>query len=152
MGGTPLRIIKEPSGALRSTHIDNYSEGDAYLSRLVKMIPSEAIALYLAGSGVIPNESRLGLEVWTSICLCLVLAIRIYGTSDSRSEVPPQWAAVGLSVAAFLIWVYSIGGPFVKLGIHVPYVGSLLIFAWTAFVPLFYRGDAPQQGRPRARR
>ena len=47
---------------------------------------------------------------------------------------------VAISSVAFVIWVYSLGGPFAVFNLYVPYIGSLLVLAWTFFVPTFYKG------------
>ncbi len=111
-----------------------------YLERLMKMIPIEVVALYLFGSGIIPKDQHVGLLVWSIICLIGVVAVRAYGTTDSEKNLPPQWSVVIISSAAFVIWIYSLGGAFKLYGLHVPYIGSLLVLAWTFFVPIVYKG------------
>jgi hypothetical protein len=113
----------------------------SYLDRLIKMIPSEVISLYIIGSGLIPQEESVALLVWTVICLIGVICIRIYGTADPRRRLPPQWQSVSISSISFLIWVYSLGGVFKAFHLYVSYIGSLLILAWTFFIPLFYKGS-----------
>ncbi len=113
-----------------------------YLDRLMKMIPGEVIGLYLVGSGFIPSNQSLVLLIWSVICLGGVVAIKAYGTADRANQKPPDWVHVAISTVAFVIWVYSIGGPFAKYGVAVPYIGSLLVLAWTFFVPTFYKGPA----------
>ena len=52
---------------------------------------------------------------------------------------PPQWPVVALSSGAFIVWLYAIGGPFVHFpSIYDPIVGSLLVLAWTFFIPYIY--------------
>jgi hypothetical protein len=120
--------------------------GDAsfrfYLDRLMKMIPVEVISLYIVGSGIIPEGQAVYLTVWTVICLIGLFAIRLYGTSDPAHKISPDWTHVILSAIAFLIWIYSLGGPFAAYGIADPIIGSLLVLAWTFFVPIFYKGPA----------
>lgn len=113
-----------------------------YLDRLMKMIPGEAVGLYLVGSGFIPATQSLVLLIWSIICLAGVIAIKAYGTADRANQIPPDWIHVAISSVAFVIWVYSIGGPFAAYGIATPYIGSLLVLAWTFFVPIFYKGPA----------
>ena len=117
------------------------SEGfKEYLDRLMRMIPAEVVGLYLIGSGLIPIGHRLVLLIWTAICLIGVVVIRAFGTTDRQKNLPPQWGAVFISAAAFIIWIYSFGGVFALYDKHIPYIGSLLVLAWTFFVPIFYRG------------
>ena len=111
-----------------------------YLERLVKMIPAEVVGLYLIGSGFIPEGERVGLLVWSIVCLIAVVVVRAYGTADPEKNQTPQWSLVFISSGAFVIWLYSLGGPFKLYDLHVPYIGSLLVLAWTFFVPIVYKG------------
>jgi hypothetical protein len=113
-----------------------------YLERLLKMIPAEVIGLYLVGSGIIPTDQPLALTVWTIVCLVGVLAVRVYGTSDPAHNLSPDWTHIAISAVSFIIWVYTLGGPFAAWGVSQPWLGSLLVLAWTFFVPLFYKGPA----------
>ena len=111
-----------------------------YLERLMKMIPAEVVGLYLIGSGIIPESQRVGLLVWSIFCLICVVVIRALGTADPEKNQTPQWSAVFISSGAFVIWLYSLGGVFELYDLHVPYIGSLLVLAWTFFVPIIYKG------------
>ena len=79
---------------------------------------------------MIPAGSVAFTIVWAVICLVGVVVVRAYGTQDPQANLPPDWAHVGISSASFLIWVYTLGGPFELAGIYVPFVGSLLVLAW----------------------
>ncbi len=114
----------------------------SYLDRLMKMIPGEVIGLYLVGNGFIPSTQNVVLAVWAVVCLAGVVAVKALGTADSANGLPPDWIHVGISSVSFVIWVYTMGGPFAAWGLWVPYIGSLMVLAWTFFVPLFYKGPA----------
>lgn len=135
----PLRITRPAEGAKAAGagRSDNF---DSYLERLVKMVPAEVLSLYLVGSGFIPKTESVALVVWTGLCLVGLLALRTYGTADRPSRKSPQWGAIAISSVAFVVWVYTLGGPFEAYGLHIPYVGSLLVLAMTFFSPIFYRG------------
>ncbi|MGE5141397.1 MAG: hypothetical protein ACM3JD_18160 [Rudaea sp.] len=136
----PYRISRP---AVRSYDVGAAAGGEnfkSYLDRLMKMIPGEAVGLYLVGSGFIPKEAPAVLAAWAVICLAGVVALKAFGTSDAQAHVPVDWVHVAISAIAFIIWVYSIGGPFAAYSLAVPYIGSLLVLAWTFFVPIFYRG------------
>lgn len=111
-----------------------------YLDRLMRMIPGEVVGLYLVGFGIIPSDQGGVQAVWAIVCLIGVVFTRLFGTADPANDKPAQIPVVVISSIAFVIWVYSLGGPFATFGIHVPYLGSLLVLAWTFFVPLFYKG------------
>jgi hypothetical protein len=120
------------------------SKGDQefrfYLDRLLKMIPGEVVGLYLVGSGFIPSDRAIVLAIWAAICLMGVVVIRAYGTADPASNQAPQLGPIAVSSVAFVIWVYTLGGPFAAFKLHVPYIGSLLVLTWTFFVPVIYKG------------
>jgi hypothetical protein len=135
----PFRIRRRDVGA-RAVSRGSGEEFKSYLERLVKMIPAEVVGLYLIGSGIIPEGQRVGLLVWSIVCLIAVVVVRAYGTADPEKSQTPQWSTVLISSGAFVIWLYSLGGPFEPFGWHVPYIGSLLVLAWTFIVPILYKG------------
>ncbi len=106
----------------------------------MKMIPAEVVGLYLIGSSIVPGDQRVGLLVWSIVCLIAVVVVRIYGTVDPQKNQPPQWGVVLISSVAFVIWLYVLGGVFKLYGLHLPYIGTLLMLVWTFFVPIFYKG------------
>lgn len=112
-----------------------------YLGRLLKMIPAEVVSLYLVGAGFIPANQGIVFAIWAIVCLVGVAVVRLYGTADPGEGLGPEKGSVVISAIAFVIWVYTLGGPFAVYGLHVPYIGSLLVLAWTFFVPIFYKGD-----------
>lgn len=135
----PYRIRRPPAAAPAAAGQPEESF-KFYLDRLMRMIPGEVVGLYLVGSGLIPSGDVIVLAIWSVVCLVGVVAIKAYGTADPQNHKPPDWMHVAISSVAFLLWVYTLGGPFVATNLHVPYVGSLLVLAWTFFVPIFYKG------------
>ena len=137
----PFRI-RRPDTGVKAVAVERAESFNFYLDRLLKMIPAEVVSLYLVGSGFIPDGQTIVLTAWAVVCLIGVVAVRAYGTMDAVERKPPDWMHVAISSVAFVIWVYSLGGPFEAQGLAVPYIGSLLILAWTFFVPMFYKGPA----------
>lgn len=112
-----------------------------YLGRLLKMIPGEVVGVYMIGAGFIPNDDRTVSAIWAATCLALVIIVRVYGTADPAARLPAQPIPVFVSAVAFVIWVYTLGGPFAKFGLCVPYYGSLAVLLWSFVIPIFYRGS-----------
>jgi hypothetical protein len=137
----PFRI-RRPDTGVKAAAVERAENLDFYLDRLLKMIPAEVVSLYLVGSGFIPEGQTIVLTIWAVVCLVGVVAVRAYGTTDPVENKPPDWVHVAISSVAFVIWVYSLGGPFEAQGLAVPYIGSLLVLAWTFFVPIFYKGPS----------
>ncbi len=138
----PFRVVRSSAGTKDLTAPTTSQNFKDYLDRLLKMVPGEVIGLYLIGSGLIPTDQLTALVVWSVVCLLAVIVVRAFGTADKAQNLPTDWLQVAIASVAFVIWLYSIGGPFVGLGVHVPYVGSLLVLAWSFFVPLVYKGAA----------
>lgn len=107
---------------------------DPWLARLVKLVPAEIVAVYLAGRPL-AQEHYAG--AWPVVCLALVVIVRAWGTGDRRG---PQWASVGISAVSFVLWVYAMGGHFLNYNLDVN-LASLGVLVWTTLVPVFWRGD-----------
>ena len=139
----PFRIKRQAKGDQARTH-SAADDINSYLDRLLKMIPAEIISLYLVGSGLIPDDllpqdRGVALGVWALVCLVGLVIVRAYGTADLPNNLPVDWRHVAISSVALLVWVYSLGGPFEAFNLHIPFVGSLLVLAWTFFAPVFYK-------------
>ena len=134
-----LRIV----GSDRSiAELRSAPASDEYFNRLLKLIPSEVTAAYVCGTGIIPAQAIVGSIVWALFCLVLTVLIRRQLTLSGPGG-PPQWKAVAISGVSFLLWVYMLDGPFQRMGIREPYIGSLAMIGWTTLVPLVYTGDPP---------
>jgi hypothetical protein len=113
----------------------------SYLDRLLKLIPAEVLSLYLVGKGVIPPTAVAGAAIWATFCLFCAGLVKAYGTADAARGVKPDWTHVFLSMTAFVIWVYSMGGNLSALWPYEPYLGSLFILGFTFIVPYVYHGQ-----------
>ena len=111
-----------------------------YLNRLIKLIPAEVLSLYVVGNGFITADNAVLLSIWAAFCLVATFLVKAYGTSDKARALPADWVHVALSMVAFGLWVYSMGGPFAALGWYHKPAASLLILAFTFVVPYLYRG------------
>jgi len=102
-----------------------------YRERLLKLIPSEIVAAYIFIQGVIPEENaKLGLLLVIAILLILTpLYLR-------KFEHVTNLVQIAITTLSFLVWVYSLGGPFKPLGIYQPWIGSTILVLWTLIVPL----------------
>lgn len=127
----PLRL----HSAARTTTAGR-AEGpvDPWLARLVKLVPAEIVAVYLAGRPLAQERYAGG---WPVVCLVMVVIVRAWGTRDRRG---PQWLSVGVSTVSFVLWVYAMGGRFLTYNVDVN-LASLGVLVWTTLVPLFWRGD-----------
>ena len=137
----PFRIRRRDVGVMKADS-GKGEDLDGYQGRLMKMIPAEVISLYLLGGSRIPEGQRVGLLVWSIVCLIVVVASRVYGTTDPKKNQTPHWGVVFISSVAFVVWLYFLGGVFKLYGLHVPYIGELLMLGWTSIVPIVYKGTS----------
>ena len=138
MTSAPLRIRAPDAGAYTAPELKvSASGGDLYLSRLVKLVPSEVVALYLT----FKESAATWLGVWATICLGLVVLTRTLGTHEAGK--PVQVGAVLVSTVSFVLWVYATSGHFLSLTLPAspPGLISVAIGVWTFLVPLLYKGD-----------
>ena len=115
-------------GTRQRTGVAAISPLDPWLVRLLKLVPAEAVAVYLAGRHY---AHGVWADAWPFVGLTLTLALRAWGTADERG---PQWSAVAISGASFVLWVCATGGTF--KGVPLPQdVASLAVLLWTTVVP-----------------
>jgi len=110
---------------------------DTYYSRLVKLIPSEIIALYLALDGIVSAMKQKEILLWVVFGISVTGAWFYLGRLANVKKVTQRL----LTVLAFAIWVYVFGGPFVQLSWYDPGYGKLLLVVYTFFVPMLFKGE-----------
>ena len=132
-----------PELSTRDTAFDAASMGSQQLNQLdqiKEMIPGESTAIYIGGLGVIPSDQAVAAIVWALIGLIITLIVKAQQvdprTGDQVSVQNLEWNQIIVSVIAFVVWVYALGGgPFEALGIYVPWVATLLVLGYTYAMP-----------------
>ena len=124
---------------------------DDYFQRLLKLLPSEIVGIYLIGRET-ANQHKAG-PVWAAICFGLVLIFRAIATMPADGGQPwykalrsVQWWPVLATAISFVIWVHAMGG-------HLPYfecfeawMASLAVLVWGVFIPVVIKGAPADQG------
>ncbi len=118
---------------------------DSYTSKLVKYIPAEIVAAYLALSGGFvtlnsPWAPWLSL-VWVATLAVLTAVWIPYATSDETQKIPAHPFQTYSAIVAFLVWAFALGGAWLKLlpqelQTVQPVIGSMAVTAATLFIPL----------------
>ena len=116
---------------------------DEYLDRLLKLIPGETVAAYLFVVGVIQTAlkaqpSALGLWLW--IVFAVIGVGNFFYWKRAKVTDPAQYV---LLTAAYVVWVFTIGGPFATTGWYQPFMGSVLLGLFTFLAPQLYKGVPP---------
>ena len=123
---------------------------DSYAEKLVKFIPADILAAYVAISGITAsNDQPLWLS-WgvfgvllalTPLYVCLVKTDPP-GIAWSKTF---HWVAACL---AFTSWAFAMGGPFAAtFDWYQPYLGSVVLILTTLIIPVmegqFYKSSPP---------
>jgi len=109
---------------------------DRYQDRLIKYIPGDVIAVYLAIAGILKTANgRIPLHTieW------IVFLVLLPGTWFYLQRVGgvTKWQQVLISVIAFAVWVFSLGGPFTQFVWYDPIYGAIVLPLYTFLIPIF---------------
>jgi len=130
------RQIKNESEALLENNNDTAT---AYKDRLVKIIPSEIVAAYVAIYGMVQGVivGDKSILLWIVIVL-LVLLTPFYLVKVSGVTKKGQ---ILCSTLGFLVWAFATGSP-VEYILEFPavFISSLVLIIYTLFIPVFYKG------------
>jgi hypothetical protein len=126
------------------------NRNDNYLTTLLKLVPAEVIAVYMAIRD--SAEQHGSLDVWFFACLAVCFILRAYASqpktpADDRSFfVRVQWIGVILSCVAFFLWAFSIAPPVGWIPLE-QWLASALAALLSILAPLFVPGDSSAPGQ-----
>src|SRR3990172_7957413 len=135
---------------MQLTPVKDITTESDYSDRLLKLIPGEVVAAYITIDGIIPPHTLAAKWVSLVVSLVLLIAIPLYLTKTLAVENLRQ---VVFTMASFLVWLYSLGGPFklwataTGIPLHVPYIGSILLILWTLLIPFAVSAPVARQAR-----
>ena len=127
---TEFRDTKRSIGKYRN--IQPY-KADNYSIRLMKYIPSEVIALYLALEGVLKSSNQTYPSLHWAIFIFGIIVTSLYLWRIQRVSKKTQLL---ISTLAYCIWVFALGGPFNTLSWYQPIYGALLLPSFTFLIPI----------------
>ena len=112
----------------------------SFLEVLLKLIPSEVIAVHIFIQGVMPRV------FWPTLVVFLLLVgitpLYLYWAMGVRSR--PQ---LTVSTLSLVVWIYALGqGPFrfMRAPWWEPWYGSVLLALWTLVPPMLLTRAEPQ--------
>ena len=121
-----------------------------YADKLIKLIPGEIVAAYMAIDGLIPPDSRHTQNSSIIVAVVLFAIIPFYLRRLYAVTSVPQ---IIFTMLSFVVWLYSLGGPFKYFRgpdgdpIHVPWIGSIILILWGVAIPLLYKADNGDSSR-----
>lgn len=129
---------KHATGAGAALDVAPARPADDWSSRLAKLIPAEAMALY--GAGIPLAKGVAPLWILAIAALFVAGAVRFIATKSATGT--PQWPAIGIALVSFTLWLFALpqgATPFDKVSLSAS--AGLLALIWTSVVPIFYKGD-----------
>lgn len=122
---------------------------NSFLQVLLKLIPSEVIAVYIFVQDVLPR--RLLPHLVMALVLVALTPLYLHFASGVKSR-----AQLVLSTLSLVVWIYAMGtGPlrFVRAPFYEPWHGAVLLAVWTLVPPmLLTQTRGPSSPGPRRAR
>jgi hypothetical protein len=100
---------------------------DTYFDKIVKYIPSDIIAAWVAATGAIAAAA----DVPKHRILWIVFAFGILFTFLWKLKQTRLRVQAAISTGAFVVWVFALGGPFSSLNWYNPVYGTLVLIGFT---------------------
>ncbi|MCU0461057.1 MAG: hypothetical protein MUF36_03430 [Bacteroidales bacterium] len=120
-----------------------------YSDKLVKLIPTEIIGAYMVLSNILGSaagniqtsvkpfpvtDNDLKPILLQVVFFVLLILTPVYLKKISKVNNVTQLIVTTVS---FIIWVYTLGGPFIVWGIYYSLIGSVVLVLWSVIIPLF---------------
>ena len=121
---------------------------NSFLQVLLKLIPSELIAVFIFVQGVLPR-------IFLPHLLVALVLVGITPLYLARAAGVKSRTQLVVSTLSFVVWIYAMGiGPlrFVRPPFYEPWHGAVALAVWTLVPPMFLSGSAPQEPPARAGR
>jgi hypothetical protein len=122
------------------------NETQPYYDKAVKLVPTEIVGAYMVLAGVIgvgtatptapaDSLSRVLIQV---VFFVLLIMTPLYLWKIAKVGNKVQLIVTTL---AFVLWIYTLGGPFSVWGLYEPKVAAVLLTLWSLVVPVVVRPD-----------
>jgi hypothetical protein len=121
---------------------------NSFLQVLLKLIPSEVIAVYVFIQGVLPG--RFWLHFAFALLLVGLTPLYLLKAGGVKSNTQ-----LVLSTLSLVVWIYAMGtGPlrFVRPPYYEPWHGAVLLAVWTLVPPMLLTQGAAEKSPPHGAR
>ena len=109
---------------------------DQYTDRLLKYIPAEAVACYIFVLSVMQRLSDptvIKVVQWSVFVLfCILTFLYLWRVLKVRKV-----QQLAISIIAFIVWVFALGGPFALLTWYNPLYGEILLPVYTFIIAIW---------------
>ncbi|NJM17550.1 MAG: hypothetical protein HC836_03200 [Richelia sp. RM2_1_2] len=111
---------------------------DNYFEKIMKYIPSEIIGGWIAIQGIAKNmTTQNNIILWTIFIFLGFLTFFYVKQQTSEANKPPAIKQTLISVGAFIIWAFAIGGePLESLPFYNSGYGVIFMILYTLTIPI----------------
>jgi hypothetical protein len=110
---------------------------DTYFDKVVKYIPADIVAAWVAVTGLVKSANVPGNTVlWVCFAVGVLLTAAWTWKQTNVTGQPPATKQIIVSTIAFGVWVLALGAPFDALDWYHPLYASLVLIGYTLVVAL----------------
>lgn len=115
----------------------NLAEGgnppDEYADRLMKYLPGESVSVYLFVSGIIAaNKGQFSLNTLTWILWIVFISLLVLTFFYLlKVQKVTKYQQLAITLLSFIIWVFTLGGPFALYSWYNPVYGAIFLPIYT---------------------
>ncbi|MDQ5937094.1 MAG: hypothetical protein QG574_4453 [Cyanobacteriota bacterium erpe_2018_sw_21hr_WHONDRS-SW48-000092_B_bin.40] len=124
---------------------------DSYFEKLVKYIPADILAAYVAITGITASNDPPLWLTWGvfGVLLALTPLYVCYVKTVPKGFLTSKIFHWVTACLAFAAWVFALGGPFATFVWYKPYLGSVVLILTTLIIPVlegqFYPCGTPSE-------
>lgn len=149
MKETVTQKIKENNVSDEDTQVvaNNLPKADNYQSRLLKLIPTEVVGVYIFINGLLPanaTDDKYTVLQWIIFGLLFIINpfyLRYVSAVTNKKQIL-------ICTISFAVWVFSLNNSFMVVGGDADFtriISSIILALYTLAVPIFLSGSASQQ-------
>jgi hypothetical protein len=123
---------------------------DSYAARIVKYVPADIVAAWLALVALLSTGNQHRGLLWAVWAFLLVITPAWTLRMTRMEGKPPAWVQAVVSTVAFAIWVFASGAPFSWLEFYDPVFGGVALILFTLASGLITSSKADEPTRSEA--
>lgn len=147
MGRSIITTTKQP-GLISAKVVGQGDQPDNYANQIIKLIPADVVGVYIAISKLLETADWTYPTLQWSVFFIILLITPFY---LKRTDSQIDKRQIMVATLSFIVWTFSIGGPFEKLFQHCypleadrfKIIASVVIMIYTLIVPLLYKKPEP---------
>ena len=114
---------------------------NTYQKKLLKLLPSESVALYLTAINIIPSQDKFqGIHVVVLVVIAFLTPLYLVRLMDM--DMKREWLQILFVTLSFVVWAFTINGEkWIGILDEYLFLKSLVLVVWTAIVPIFFKGE-----------